>query len=171
MHTPRRPLWLLMVLLLFTLPAAAAPGILKDFQGQFHSLKEYTGQGKWTVVMIWASDCSVCNQEAGQYVKFHAAHAGKDATMLGISLDGAAKQADAEAFIARHHINFPNLIDEPENVAGLYAALTGRTWVGTPTFLVFAPDGELRAAQAGAVPTRVIEDFMAREAAAKPPRS
>lgn len=140
-------------------------GLLKDFEGGLHSLNEYTGQGKWTVVMLWASDCGVCNAEAKHYVAFHTAHKDKDATILGVSLDGWAKKAEAEKFIQRHAVTFPNLIESPEKVAALYSYVTGEQWIGTPTFLVYSPAGELLAAQVGAVSTDIIESFIEKEGA------
>ena len=65
-------------------------------------------------------------------------------------------------------MDFDNLIDEPENIARLYRRLTGQQFVGTPTFLLFSPKGELRAAQVGAVPTNIIESFIEKETAASP---
>ena len=140
-------------------------GLLRGFDGSIHTLDEYTGKGKWTVVMLWASDCHVCNAEAKQYVKFHQAHKDNDATILGVSLDGMMKIAEANAFIARHKVPFPNLIEEPEKVEKLYASLSGQRWFGTPSFLIYSPTGELRAAQAGAVPTNIIESFITKESA------
>jgi peroxiredoxin len=163
-------LLLVVILMAAVTPVMAAgigAGLLKGFDGSFHTLDEYTGQGKWTVVMLWASDCHACNAEAKQYVKFHKAHKDKDATILGVSLDGKDKKAEAEKFIQRHGVTFPNLIDEPMKVAQLYTDLTGQPWVGTPSFLIYSPSGELRAAQVGAVPTQIIESFMAKEAAAQ----
>ena len=52
----------LMAWLMF-LPVAQAGG-LQDFDGQPKSISDYAGKGKWLVVMIWASDCHICNQEA-----------------------------------------------------------------------------------------------------------
>lgn len=161
----RNNLWIVAVLLLFA-GSAYGMSILKDFNGTFHSLDEYTGKGKWAIVMIWASDCGVCNAEAKNYVKFNKAHKDKDAYILGISMDGDERQLDAEAFIERHGVNFHNLIGEPDTVAGMYSSLTGRPWVGTPTFLLFNPAGELRAAQVGAVPPHLIESYIAKETAA-----
>jgi peroxiredoxin len=153
-----------LTLLLATAPLyAAGMGILKGFDGTFHTLDEYTGQGQWTVVMLWASYCPVCNEEAGGYVKFHEAHKDKDAAVVGISLDGMDNKADAEAFIQRHGVTFPNLIEEPDTVIKLYASLSGQNTFGTPSFLVFNPKGELRAAQTGAVPTSLIETFIEKE--------
>jgi len=162
----RNKMWLLASMLLFA-GTAYGMNILKNFDGTLHTLDEFTGKGKWAIVMIWASDCGVCNAEAKNYVKFNKAHKDKDAYILGISMDGDERQLDAEAFIDRHGVDFHNLIGEPDTVAGLYSSLTGRPWVGTPTFLLFNPAGELRAAQVGAVPPHIIESFMAKEKAAE----
>lgn len=133
---------------------------LQDFNGKPQVLENYTGKGKWLVVMMWASDCHICNKEAHEYVDFHMVHSDNDATVLGISLDGESQKKAAEKFIKRHTVDFPNLIGEPENVSSLYKELTGQFFAGTPSFLIFSPDGELKAAQAGAVPTQLIEDFI-----------
>lgn len=133
---------------------------LQDFKGKPQKLENFTGKGKWLVVMMWASDCHVCNREAHQYVDFHLVHSDKDATVLGLSLDGEARKAAAKGFIKKHNIDFPNLIGEPEQVGEIYTELTGQYFAGTPTFLVFSPDGELKAAQPGAVPTEIIENFI-----------
>jgi len=138
---------------------ASAKG-LTDFSGAPKSISDYTGNGKWRIVMIWASDCHFCNKEAPNYVKFNQAHEKKDAQVLGISMDGKEKIQDAKDFIKRHHLNFPNLIGEPMNVAMEYMQLTNKNWVGTPSFLVYDPSGKLLAAEAGAVPVEVIENFI-----------
>lgn len=154
---------LLFGLVFFCFGNAQGSDGLKDFDGKTHSITDYAGQGKWLVVMLWASDCHVCNQEAHQYVDFHANHANKDAMILGVSLDGDSRKTEAKRFMEKHKINFPSLIGEPEVVAGIYQNLTGSEWIGTPTFMVYTPKGELVAAQVGAVPPEIIESFMERE--------
>ncbi|MDH5378527.1 MAG: TlpA family protein disulfide reductase [Gammaproteobacteria bacterium] len=134
---------------------------LRTFEGKSDGLNNHTGKGKWTIVMLWASDCHVCNQEADEYVQFHKKHKDTDAQILGVSLDGKARYKEAKTFLSKHKINFPSLIGEPEEVATLFQELTGEDWRGTPTFLVYSPKGELLAQQVGAVPTDLIEQFMA----------
>ena len=158
-------------ILLILLPLPAISATLSDFSGKQKSIADYQEKGKWLVVMLWASDCHVCNQEAAEYVKFHQKHASKDALMLGVSLDGKEKFSDAKNFIKKHQLNFPNLIAEPENVAKIYTKLTGDQWIGTPTFLVYNPNGELLGAQVGAVPTTVIEGFIERESTTPAPKN
>ena len=117
--------------------------------------------------MIWASDCHICNREAHAYVDFHFKHEEGNAQVLGISIDGQMKKKAAELFIKRHEINFPNLITEPEKVAAWFEKLTGQNWMGTPTMLLYSPDGELRVQQIGAVPLELVEKFIEREAERK----
>ncbi|KPK55446.1 MAG: hypothetical protein AMS22_04195 [Thiotrichales bacterium SG8_50] len=161
--------WLVALLLVVWAGASAAEQF-QDLNGEPRSLDDYTGKGKWLVVMIWASDCHICNAEAQQYDIFHGNHMKTDATVLGISMDGAAGKQEAAAFVERHLLTFPNLIGEPEDVADLYSASTGRPWIGTPTFLIYGPDGRLRAEQVGAVPTELIEEFIVREAQSAQPK-
>lgn len=162
---PLRLTAMLLVLVCALAPPVMAAPALRDLAGQPRTISDYTGHGKWLVVMIWASDCSVCNADAHNYVDFYNAHHDKDITLLGISMDGWAQRAAAQAFIRRHRVSFPNLIGEPQAVADLYSELTDRPWFGTPTFLIFDPGGALRAQQVGAVPVRIIEQFIASHGA------
>lgn len=153
----------LLAVFLFSPIASAEIKGFEDFNGKPQVLENYLGKGgKWLIVMIWASDCHICNREAHEYVDFHLVHSDTDATVLGISIDGASRKKEAEKFIEKHSIDFPNLIAEPEFVSNLYKNYTGQYFAGTPSFLIFSPDGELQAAQAGAVPTTLIEDFISK---------
>lgn len=147
-----------LVFCLLAVPVHAGP--YRDFNGQEKAISNFAGDGKWRVIMIWASDCHVCNQEAHTYSEFHEQHKDKDVRMLGISLDGKEKIDDARAFINRHKISFPNLIGEPEEVVVDYMKITGAEWVGTPTFLIYTPQGELVAKQEGAAPISLIVNFI-----------
>lgn len=155
-------LWLLLGMILLGAGGAATAAELRDFDGNPARIGDFTGQERWLVVMLWASDCPVCNAEVHQYNDFHTFHADSDARVLGISLDGAAKQDAAREFIRRHEVIFPNLIGEPADVAGLYRQLVGRPFAGTPTFLIYDPAGDLVAQQVGAVPVNLIEEFIGR---------
>ncbi|MDH3452379.1 MAG: TlpA family protein disulfide reductase [Gammaproteobacteria bacterium] len=144
-----------------TLPAGPALGeALQEFRSGPAALGEFTGKGKWVVLKIWVSDCEICNQEAHQYVDFHEFHRDTDAVMLGLSLDGDDRAAALD-FIERHEIPYPNLLTDYATGAGWYTSVTDRPWIGTPTFLVYDPSGTLRAQQVGAVPTSLIEQFIA----------
>ncbi len=144
----------------------AQAGGLSDLQGNPQKLEDHIGKGKWTVAMFWTSDCHVCNAEAHEYVAFHDKHKDGNIRMLGLTLDGMDNIEAAKEFVAEHKINFTNLIGEPETLASLYYDMTGNFFVGTPTIMVFTPDGKVRAADAGAIPPSLIEEFINKESVA-----
>jgi len=140
--------------------SAAAPDLaLKDLQGNSKSVGEYIGHGKWTVVMLWAHDCPICNQEVGQLSFFHDEHKNKDATVLGVSIDGSAGIDKARGFVTNHAVDFPNLIIEPDQE--LIGKFGGGQFIGTPTFYLYSPEGELAAKHVGPVSQEDLEAFIA----------
>ena len=156
------------LLLLAVLPVWAASPLFQNLASNaFETADNYREPGKWLVVMIWASDCEVCRREMGSYQQFHEQHRQQDARVLGITLDGLQGMEDAREFIAEHGVDFNNLIGEAEAVTAYYRVLTGSPWIGTPSFLIYGPDGTLMAKQAGAVPVDLIEQFIATNSAAQ----
>lgn len=158
----------LLVAVLALLPAFASSAppeeTLYDFEGGPHALAEYLGKGKWLVVTVWVSDCAVCNQEIPELVAFHNTHHDRDATVLGISVDGPDRKREARAFIERHQVSFPNLLDDGRAFKAIYLRATGRPWFGgTPMNLVYAPDGTLAARRIGPLAKAEIEAFIEKE--------
>lgn len=154
--------WLTLALAATLSLAASAAPLFKNLRtDSFTTLDEYRGQGRWLVVMVWASDCEICKHEAPSYQQFHRRHLGKDVSVVGITLDGAEREQQADNFVTQQGLEFDNLLGEPDTVIGFYQIVTGSRWVGTPSFMIFAPDGELRAKQAGAVEVEIVENFIA----------
>jgi peroxiredoxin len=149
-------------LLIALIPASVSGStpdfMLSDLSGNQHSLSQYIGQGQWTVVVIWAEDCEVCNAEIETFDFFHQQNNSKNARVLGVSIDGKEKIELARDFVKRHDLSFTNLIIEPEMSEIL--KFGGGNFVGTPTIYIYTPGGEIVAAQAGAVPVNIIEDFI-----------
>ena len=138
---------------------AAAPSIaLHDLDGRARNVNEFVGHGKWTVVVIWAHDCHICGREIGEMAAFHAAHRDKDAIVLGVTLDGAARLKEARAFVKRHKLPFLNLVIEPAEAALM--KFGGGEFVGTPTYYIYNPKGELVGMNIGPVSRKEVEAFI-----------
>jgi peroxiredoxin len=153
------PLLGLAFLMAASVLASAPEAVMRDLQGREATVGDYAGGGKWLVVMVWASDCHVCNEEAHEMVAFQAAH--PEAGVLGVAIDGFENRKDVLAFVERHHLNFPNLIDDGTAFAAIYAREVGESWGGwTPTYLVYSPEGEVLAKNIGAVTGADIEKFI-----------
>lgn len=144
--------------------AAAAPDVtLKDFNGRERNVNEFIGRGKWVALTVWAHDCHVCEAEIHEMAAFHRARKDKDAVVLGVSIDGYAKRKQAQAFVERHKLPFPNLISEPtqETIVRFGAG----ELVGTPTTYLYDPHGRLAAMTVGPVSQRDIESYIERNSA------
>ena len=145
----RRIRWLVILLLLAPLLAVAAGPdvVLKGFDGKDHNVNEYVGQGKWTIVAVWSKDCPICRRDIYQMAFFYDAHRKKDATVLGLSIDGYANRAKAQGFIDDQALNFPNLIGNSDDPS----RLSGTMFIGTPTYYFFSPDGKFMTQRIGPV--------------------
>lgn len=153
----------LIVLLLAVLllaPVQAEDFQFRDFEGNKQVFHDQLADGLWTVVMIWAHDCPVCNEEVQAWDLFHADHEETDARVLGLSLDGVAGESGAREFLERHEPDFKNLIGEPRDVARMVSKVSGRPLYGTPTFLIYSPDRQLVAMQVGPLNPALLESYM-----------
>lgn len=156
----RNKLLTIILFSLFTSMAfAAAPDItVRDVNGKSHNVNQYIGKGKWTVVVFWAYNCHICNAEIGQMTFFQDDHSENDANVLGISMDGYNKVAKSREFIDVHELNFPNFLIKLE--ASEFAKFGGGRFVGTPTFYLYNPAGELLAKNVGPISPEEIESFI-----------
>jgi peroxiredoxin len=147
------------VALLPLVALATAPSVvLKDQDGKTRNVNEFVGQGKWTVVAVWSADCPICRREIHHMAFFYDDHKKRDATVMGLSIDSEAGRAKALRFIDDHGLPFPNLIGDPE----VASVLGGGTFIGTPTYYVYSPEGKLAAQRVGPVTAEQIEELLGR---------
>jgi len=133
---------------------------LTDLEGEAAQFSDYVHEDRWLVVMIWSWTCPICANEMPRYARFHDRHMDDRLAVLGISLDGPAAVMEGWGFTEEHGVTFPNLIAKGEDVARFFYQQTGQSLRGTPTFLLYAPGGELKAVQVGPVPPENIEVFI-----------
>lgn len=131
-----------------------------DFDGQPAAVENIFSNERWIVVMIWSHTCPICAREMSTQSAFHEQHREGDIAVLGISLDGQSDMFEAWAFSEEHSVSFPNVLAEPQSVAKFFYETSGRSLKGTPTFMIFGPNRELKAVQSGAAAPEVIERFI-----------
>lgn len=149
-----------------SLASAAPPDLeLHDLNGNSVPVSKYVGQGKWTLVMLWAHNCPVCNHEVDGISFFYNDHKKEDVNVLGVSVDGMALVGKARQFVDDHLVDFPNLIVEPDQAQ--IAKFGGQPFVGTPTFYVYSPEGKLIAQNVGAISVKALEAFLADQKKAR----
>lgn len=129
-----------------------------DLDGKPDSINNHIGKGKWTILEVWASDCGACRMHMPEMVEFD----GKleNARLLGVTLDGQRGIEDAEDFLAEFDVKFPTIVTNSIEMNIWMEQSIGESLRGTPTFILFDPEGKLVAAQPGIVAVSSLEKFI-----------
>ena len=129
-----------------------------DLNGKKDSINNHIGKNKWTILEIWESSCGACRMHMPEMVKFDGKL--KNARILGVTLDGQDGIDDAEDFIAEFNVKFPTIVTNYVEMNIWMEQSIGESLRGTPTFILFDPEGKLVAAQPGIVATTSLEKFI-----------
>lgn len=129
--------------------------------GEAVRLTDYFVDGGLTLVMVWTTYCAVCAREFPIVDALHRAHQGGAFKVLGLAVDGEAERQRVAATMAERKPAFDSLVADTEEVVAGYQRLTGETFDGTPTYLLFDDEGELAAHMSGPLETAAVERFIA----------
>ncbi len=129
-----------------------------NLDGKPDSISNHIGKDKWTIVEVWASDCAACRMHMPEMVKFDGKL--KNARILGVTLDGQKGIDDAEDFLAEFDVQFPTIVTNSIEMNIWMEQSIGESLRGTPTFILFDPEGKLVAAQPGIVAVASLEKFI-----------
>ena len=157
---------LVLCLSVFSLATSAAEfdtGMkVKKLDGESGSLEDHVGKGKWTLVMFWETTCTICKQQEPEYAKFHAEHKDKDAEVVAISIDGTENVDLIKDYKKQNSLPYTVMVTDKPEIREKYQAATDEEFRGTPTYLLFSPEGELKAAQPGMLPATSVENYIAK---------
>lgn len=154
------PLCIFGLTLGLSLPAVA----LSDLQGNKKQFEDLIGQGRWTVFEIWSSECPAC-PDAVFYMQ-NLKNRYDQVDLIGISTDGNYGQAGrqmAQKFVKQHKLTYPNLLSSFAELDTFLLSGWAETLFGTPTILIFNPEGQLKGHEVGALIAQDIIDFIERE--------
>lgn len=141
--------------------ASVAEQGLYSPDGASTTLDAHLVGGDWMVVMLWATNCSICVTEFPKFSRLH--EEGHGRRVLGIALDGANNGAAVDAFYARTGAKFPTLLADLSVYRGSYRTITGEELKGTPTFMLYNPEGRLVGLNLGPMRVEALERFIDRK--------
>ncbi len=114
---------------------------LKTVQGEVVSLRELRGQV--VVLNFWASWCLPCRAEMPILQRIAEEYASQGVVVLGVNSTAQDIPGDVTAFLERHGITFPIVLDLEGKVTRLYEIHS------FPTTFFVGPDGVIRAVTIG----------------------
>ncbi len=136
---------------------------VRTLDGKFTTLFQHFEEGKWTLVMLWSSTCGICVREYPIMSEFHDKHKSTVAKVIGVSLDGYSNLESITQHIDEMPMSFKNLVGELSVVAFNYQSSTDEPLRGTPTYLMFNPEGQLVGHNPGPVKIEALEEFINRK--------
>jgi peroxiredoxin Q/BCP len=117
-------------------------------------------RGKWVVLYFYPKDFTQgCTIEAHGFQKDEAQYTGKNAVVLGVSLDSTDSH---KQFCAKEGLNFKLLADESAEVATEYGSVMdyqGKRYAARNTFII-DPDGIVRKVYKGVKPSGHSEEVL-----------
>ncbi len=153
----------LLALALATTASFAAGIPLKTLDGKDTTLADQVEAGRWTLMMVWTTYCGVCRRQYPIISEFHDRHHGKDASVVGIALDGYDALDTVRAYVAKKPFSYPTVVGEAEVIGAAFERATGEPFTGTPTYLLFDPERKLVATSSGEVTLSALETHIAKK--------
>lgn len=131
--------------------------------GESLKLEDLTGNGKWTLVMFWATNCHICKLQKPDMSAFHDKHKDTTAEVIGVALDGMGRLDAVQRYIDETKPSFPSYVADSLIISSYYFGMTEDSLRGTPTYLLFNPEGELLGSNPGLLSVEAIESFIERK--------
>ncbi len=151
-----------LVLALAFSPIANASFLMQNLAGDRVDLHDYLGKGKWTLVMLWSTDCVPCEEQKPMIQEFHTAYKDDKAIVIGLALDGPAMRSEIDALIDHHQPDYTNLVVFDDVFMRQFETETGKAYSVTPTYLFYRPNGELLGVHMGKVSRQALDAVVAR---------
>jgi thiol-disulfide isomerase/thioredoxin len=141
-------LFLFLLSLGFFMPDAFAFELQK-LDAERVNLNDYIVSDRWTLVMFWSTGCIPCERQKPMIEAFYSDHKNRDAAVVGVALDGMQEISEIQKLVERHKPSYPNLVVFTDVFNDQYGELTGKDFLATPTYLLYAPDGALAGVKTG----------------------
>jgi len=129
-----------------------------SLKGELANLSDHVGKGQWTIVVAWHSKCGACKTSIPKLV--NAKGSFPNAKLVGVSLDG--NWSKAQQIMNRFKINFPTLLTDIKGFDQYVRRVAKKPLLGAPTYLIFAPNGKLKAMQSGVISPSDIKRYITK---------
>ena len=145
-----------MSMIMLTASPAHAVDIVST-KGEASKLNSEVSEGNWSLVMLWSHDCIPCEKQKPMIEQFHRKTNARGVSVVGLSTDEKNLRTQAIATYKSTRTTFPNFYFNGQNFQQEYQRYSGYDFLGTPTYMVFAPDGELTGVHTGAITRTMLE--------------
>ena len=139
---------------------AHAEFLMQSLDGERVDLHDYVGNGQWTLVMLWTTDCIPCEEQKPMIEEFHSTYKDSVARVVGLALDGPSKQNEIDKLVAHHQPSYTNLVAFDDVFVRQFSEETGKSFSVTPTYMLYRPDGTLLGVHLGKVSREALDSVV-----------
>jgi len=136
---------------------------LQTLENERTNLHNFVGDGQWTVVMLWGANCKACEEQKPLLEAFHNKYKDSRARAIGVSIDGMENIEYIRKNIAHHGTSYTNLAVLTDVFFSQFTQETGKEYLKTPTYLLYAPDGTLSGVKSGKLKFELLEQILEEE--------
>jgi len=126
------------------------------------SLNEIVDDGKYTLVMIWSTDCAACEEQKPMIQDFHSDYNDSNASVIGIANDGMSLLDEINVLIDKHSPTYPNYVASPDTFFSEFEIATGRKFRATPTYIMFDPQGQILGVAVGQITRDTLDKIVSK---------
>ena len=147
--------------IVFTFANSATPGNIVFPEDQLQSsLENELQDGRWELVMFWATYCHICKKDFKKLGKFIEDNPDISMTLVGVVIDGLEEQDETHALVKKHHLDYTHLVTDYDRANIVYQEESGKKLVGTPSYLLYNPQNELVAFNTNAIDIDALEIYV-----------
>jgi len=158
----KRILLVLTLLAPFALYANVNDIQLQSLASKQISLNEVVNDGKYTLVMIWSTDCVACEEQKPMIQTFHTDYNETKANVVGIANDGMQLLDKINKLIRKNSPTYPNFVASPKTFFSEFEIATGRKFRATPTYIMFGPDGDILGVAVGKISRESLDKMVSK---------
>ena len=136
---------------------------LQTLDDERTNLHNFVGKGQWSVVMLWAQYCKACEEQKPLLEAFHKKYKDSRAHAIGVSIDGIENIDYIRKNIAHHGTSYTNLVVLTDVFYDQFEKETGKQYIKTPTYILYAPDGSIAGVRSGKLEFELLEKILEEE--------
>jgi thiol-disulfide isomerase/thioredoxin len=100
-------------------------------------------EGRWELVMFWATYCSICKKDFEKLAEFIKDNPSINLTIVGVVTDGLEAKQKALSQIDSRNLNYTHVLTDFDQSNELYQDITQSKLIGVPSQLLYNTKNEL----------------------------
>ncbi|MFK7795503.1 MAG: TlpA family protein disulfide reductase [Gammaproteobacteria bacterium] len=114
-------------------------------------------EGRWELVMFWATYCPICKKDFEKLAQFIEDNPSVPLTIIGVVTDGIDAKQKALSQIDDRNLNYTHVLTDFDQSNMLYQEITQSSLIGVPSQLLYNTTNELAGFSRNAIDLDALE--------------